>query len=407
MPASSDRASDPKGDPQGADLRPLAEGMAQAASDLLAALDDGQRARARLPFDDATERTRWYYTPNDRGGLSLGEMGPAQERLTHRLVATGLSEGGYVTASTIIGLENTLDALEEWRTNWYPGRGRDVGKYFVSVFGEPGQAPWGWRFEGHHVSLHYTIATSAAAGGPTITPLPTFFGADPAQAPFVGASGELRPLAGEEELGRALIQNLPAALRETAIISDVPPPDIVMANRPRIVDGASPIPAAQLMGRAMTAERQERIDRWHAQLGLADHHFELFRYSTTPKGVAAGVMPEAAQTRLRELLHQYVDRMPDAVAQVERGKLSGDGFDAIHFAWAGGVEPGQAHYYRLQGPRLLVEYDKVQREANHIHSVWRDPEGDFGYDVLARHYASAHAPADSPAAARPDDAGAR
>ena len=382
MPAAAE--SEPAG------LRPVAEAMSAAAVDLLAALNDAQRIKTQLRFDDETERTRWYYTPNDRGGLSLGEMDPGQERLTHRLVAMGLSEGGYVTASTIIGLENTLDALEEWRTKWYPGRGRDLGKYFVSVFGDPRKLPWGWRFEGHHVSLHYTLAAGGGDGGVTITPTPTFFGADPARAPFVGASGALCPLAGEEELARALIQSLPRERREAATISDVPPPDIVMANRSRVVDGASPIPAAQLMGRAMTAERREKIDEWHKRLGLADNHFELFRYSRIPKGVAAGAMPEDSRARLRELLHQYVDRMPEAIARVERGKLTGAAFDAIHLAWAGWIEPGRAHYYRLQGPRLLIEYDKVQREANHVHSVWRDPEGDFGYDVLARHYAGAH-----------------
>ena len=378
-------------EPEDNALRLLAEGMAQAAADLLAALDDDQRTLACFPFKDERERTRWYYTPNARGGVPLGELSPRQERLAHKLVATGLSEGGYVTASTIIGLENTLDALEKWRTHWYPERGRDPGKYFVSVFGDPSRFPWGWRFEGHHVSLHYTLAT-ADGGGLLITPIPTFFGSDPARAPFVGASGDLRPLAAEEELARTLVQTLPSALRAKAVISDVPPPDIVMANRSRIVDGASPIPAAQLMGRAMTAERQAQIDEWHKRLGLAARHFELFRYSTAPKGVPAGAMPEDARRRFRELLRQYVDRMPAAIARVEMEKLTGAAFDALHFAWAGSVEPGRAHYYRLQGPRLLVEYDKVQREANHIHSVWRDPQGDFGYDILARHYASTWAP---------------
>ena len=378
-------------EPGDAGLRFLAEGMAGAATDLIAALDDDQRALACFPFDDEHERTRWYYTPNAREGVPLGKLSSHQERLAHKLVATGLSAGGYVTASTIIGLENTLDALEEWRTRWYPERGRDPGKYFVSIFGEPGCFPWGWRFEGHHVSLHYTLAPTGD-GGLLITPIPTFFGSDPARAPFVGASGDLRPLAGEEELARALVHSLPSALRANAIISDVPPPDIVMANRARIVDGASPIPAAQLMGRAMTVERQAQIDEWHKKLGLTAHHFELFRYSTTPKGVPAGVMPEDARRRFRDLLRQYVDRMPAAIARVEMEKLTGAAFDALHFAWAGPVESGRAHYYRLQGPRLLVEYDKVQREANHIHSVWRDPQGDFGYDILARHYASARAP---------------
>jgi len=102
-------------------LRPVLVRMAEAATDWLASLEPAQRAKASYPFPATEERTRWYYTPNEQGGLPLAEMGPVQQRLAHRLTASGLSEGGYAAASTIMGLENALDAVEGWLGR-YPGR---------------------------------------------------------------------------------------------------------------------------------------------------------------------------------------------------------------------------------------------------------------------------------------------
>ena len=385
MAKTTPTAPDPSapGDRTGA--RVVAERMAQAASDLLAALDGDQNAKARFNFADDAERTRWFYTPNARGGLPLGEMTPRQQRLAHALVASGLSPAGYVTASTIIGLENTLDAMEDWRRTWYPERGRDPGMYFVTVFGEPqGNGPWGWRFEGHHVSLHYTIAD-----GRVDSPTPTFFGSDPAEVSFVGP-GVLRPLAGEEDLARALVHALTDAQRATAIISAAAPPDIVQGNRPRVIDGALPIPAPEMMGIPTSERWKERMQRDREELGLRDEHFEALRYSDRPKGLPAADMTAGQRDALTALIRQYIDRMPDALAAVETAKLGGDALAAVHFAWAGGLERRQPHYYRLQGPRFLVEYDNVQHDVNHIHAVWRDPRGDFGAGLLARHAAAAH-----------------
>ncbi|MDE2639742.1 MAG: DUF3500 domain-containing protein, partial [Chloroflexota bacterium] len=167
----------------------LPDRMAAIADDFLAALDPKGRGCAQLPFTDEDERTRWFYTPVLRAGLPLRDMDPAQQRLAHRLLALGLSAPGYVTASTIIGLENTLDAEEGFVRDWYEGRGRDPQMYYLSVFGDPGAPRWGWRFEGHHVSVHYTIVDGVIA-----TPTPLFFGADPAESAMLGAD-VLRPLA--------------------------------------------------------------------------------------------------------------------------------------------------------------------------------------------------------------------
>ena len=310
----------------------MRDAMAAAAAGWLASLDPTQRAKATFGFPDDAERTRWYYTPTERGGLPLAEMGPTQQRLAHRLVASGLSEGGYATAATIMGLENVLDAKEGWRRGYdgraVPHRGRDPQLYFVSVFGEPGSGAWGWRVGGHHLALNYTLA------GGRVSASPLFFGANPAMTRLVGP-GVLRPLAAEEDLARELLDALAPEQRATAWLSPEAPGDILQRNRPFVRAGP-------------------------------------------PEGLpAAGMLPQQREL-LAGLARQYFDRLPAPLAAVEAGRVLGETLEAVHFGWAGGTEPGQPHYYRIQGPRLLIEYDNVQDGANHVHSVWRDPGGDFG-----------------------------
>ncbi len=371
----------------------LAERMTAAAANLLAALSPEQRAKASFNFPDEEERRRWYYTPTDHGGLPLGEMTPAQQQRTLRLVASGLSVPGYNVAATIMGLENVLDQIEGWRVRFMRdrdpnGRGRDPLLYYISIFGEPGgKAPWGWRFGGHHISLHYTIVD-----GRIVATVPSFFGANPAEAPLVGP-GLLRPLAGEEDLARELLHALDADQRAIAVIAPTAPWDLVIGNRPAIEDGMLPplgweIFREQYDGAGME-ERRRRHERTVTALGIRDEHIEAFRYARQAKGLPAARMSAAQRQLLAALIHQYTDRMPDEVAAGERARVAGV-LEQISFAWAGGTERRQPHYYRLQGPRLLVEYDNTQDNANHIHSVWRDPEGDFGADLLAQHYAAAH-----------------
>ena len=372
----------------------VVERMAEAAGDWLAGLTPEQRRKATFAFPDDEERRRWYYTPTDHGGLPLGEMAPAQQRRAQQLVASGLSMPGYVTASTIMGLENTLDLEEGWRVNFSrdvgpSARGRDPLLYYVSVFGEPGgDAAWGWRFGGHHISLHYTILR-----GQIIAPTPTFFGAHPAEAPFVGP-GVLRPLAGEEDLGRELLHALDAEQRQTAVLAPVAPWDLVLGNRSSVEDGLLPpanweIFREQMQGAALERSRANQA-RLEQALSAKPEHLEALRYARTPKGLPTARMNAAQRQILTALIRQYVDRMPEEIAATEAAKLLGPSLEQIHFAWAGGFERRQPHYYRLQGPRFLVEYDNTQNDVNHIHSAWRDPEGDFGADLLAQHYAQAH-----------------
>lgn len=378
----------------GAGMGAVVERMAEAAGNLLAALTPEQRRRATFGFPAEDERRRWYYTPTDHGGLPLGEMDPAQQQRAHRLAASGLSVPGYVTASTIIGLENTLDLQEGWRVRFMrdrapSARGRDPGMYYVSIFGElGGDAPWGWRFGGHHISLHYTVA-----GGRVVSPTPTFFGANPAEAPFVGP-GVLRPLAGEEDLARELLHALDAGQRDTAVLSPSAPWDLVVGNRPTVEDGVLPPYGWEIfreqMDTTQAEDRRARQARTEQALGLKPDHLEALRYARTPKGLPAARMTAAQQQVLTALIRQYIDRLPEEIATVEAARVLGPALDGVHFAWAGGFERRQPHYYRLQGPRFLVEYDNTQNDANHIHSVWRDPDGDFGADLLAQHYARAH-----------------
>jgi len=320
--------------------------MAAEATAWLDSLSPAQRRKAHDGFPASEERTRWFYTPNEQGGLPLAEMDPVQQRLAHRLLASGLSRPGYTTAATIMGLENPLDASEGWRREYVaravPNRGRDPQLYYVTVFGDPDETAdggaWGWRAGGHHLSVSYTLV------GDRLAASPLFFGANPAATALVGP-GVLRPLAGEEDLARELLAALSPEGRAAALLSEVAPGDILQFNRPKVRD-------------------------------LGD-----------PRGLAAGEMSAAQQKLLGALVRQYLDRLPEEVAAAYADRLGladqGPAFVAIHFAWAGGTTPGQGHYYRLQGPRLLIEYDCTQNHANHIHAVLRDPDGDFGADLLA------------------------
>src|SRR4029450_7796611 len=171
----------------------------------------------------------------ERGGLPLAEMGPVSQRLAHRLVASGLSDGGYNTAATVMGLENVLDAKEGWRRGYdgrtVPHRGRDPQLYFVSVFGDPGGGGWGWRGGGHHVALNYPLPE-----GGEVSASPLFLGANPAMSRLVGP-GVLRPLAAEEDLARGLLDSLAPDERAGATLSPEAPDDILQRNRPRVRPG--------------------------------------------------------------------------------------------------------------------------------------------------------------------------
>lgn len=314
--------------------------MAEAASNFLAGLDATGQQKALIDFADTVERENWHYIPRDRAGLPLKEMDEKQQQLAHALVATGVSAQGYEKLSTIMSLEPILAKIEGGGRR-FP---RDPELYYVSVFGEPGTgAPWGWRFEGHHISLNYTLVKGRMLG-----PTPLFFGSNPGEVRHGEQTG-LRALKEEEDLGRQLLHALDGEQKTVAIVGEQAPDDIITTNVPYV------------------------------------------RGEVQPEGLGSQEMNAAQREILYALVETYVKRLPEAFAEAEWARLVGADLQAAHFAWAGAEERGGPHYYRVLGPSFLAEYDNTQNDANHIHAVWRDLSNDFGEDILRRHYKEGHA----------------
>ena len=310
--------------------------MAAAAQNFLAALAPEQMAKATFDFAGA-ERTNWHFIPRERAGLPIKEMTQEQRLLAHALLATGLSQRGYAKAVSIMSLEAVLAEMDKGKVG---GAVRDPERYFVSIFGTPGGAePWGWRVEGHHLSLNFTAADDAA---PAMTP--SFFGTNPGEI-RTGPRTGTRVLATEEELGRTLVKALTEEQRKEAIILAEAPKEIL-----------------DMPG----------------------------RNDTKPQGLAQGKLTPDQTAMLVKLIKEYLFRCRPDVAAEDWAKIEKAGLEKLHFAWAGGFERGQPHYYRVQGGAFVLEYDNTQNEANHVHSVWRDFDHDFGADLLGEHYKAAH-----------------
>jgi hypothetical protein len=374
--------------------REVAAQMAEAAGAWLETLDakQGTIGQGAVPADDPSdnERRRWFYTPTDHGGLTIHQQRPAQQRAAMRLVSAGLSPAAYVTAATIMGLENVLDYIEGFKVSFSRERGRDPGLYYLRVFGEPGdEGLWGWRFGGHHVSLNNLVVD-----GVLIAMTPCFLGADPATSPLLGGAVN-RPLGRVEDLGRDLVRSLRPELATRAILLPKAPSDLVTTNRTYVTDGDRVIPLVGIWrderfpDPVEQAKLQATSDAIDEVAGLTDADHDVVAYSVEPRGVPAGELDAEQREMLRALLATYLDRVPAGVSPLQRYDDEA-ALDAVHFAWAGSIASGEPHYYRLQGPRLLIEWDNTQRDANHAHSVWRDPTSDFGLDVLARHRAAHH-----------------
>ncbi len=347
----------------------VASRMTEAALAFVDALQSAQREKASLDFDDAEERISWAYFPRMSKGLSLLEMDARQQKLAHVLIAGALSFHAYAKVATVMASESLVNLLENGRLDAF----RDPRRYFLSVFGTPGAERWGWRFEGHHVVLNFTVV-----GGELVSPTPLFIGAQPAEIRH-GDAPVVRPCGEEEDAARGLLASLDAERRQVAVICEAAPPDFVLMNTPRVQDICLPgevesLPPIQAMALAMPAEQREAL------------RFERAR----PRGLVASAMDTAQRKLLSQLIDVYVDRLPDSLAGIERAKIERAGIDSVHFAWAGEFERRRPHYYRLQGPSFVVEYDNTQNDANHIHTVWRDPDGDFGADMLREHVRKGH-----------------
>ena len=309
--------------------------MTQAAQHFLASLTPEQRTKATFAFQE-DERLNWHYIPKERKGLPLLEMTMAQKALAHALLSAGLSQQGYIKAVTIMSLDDVLRVMEN-----DDGNRRNPEKYYFTVFGEPSDiGTWGFRVEGHHLSQNFTVVNGKVAD------TPSFFGANPAEV-REGPRKGLRTLAAEEDLGRDLLESLTPEEKKIAIVTPDAYKDILTeASR-----------KAALAGQ--------------------------------PSGLSAAKMSKKQFDLLQTLISSYAQNVPEQLAQARMEQLKKAGTNVL-FAWAGVEERGGPHYYRIQAPTFLIEYDNTQNNANHIHSVWRDFNGDFGLDLLAMHYQASH-----------------
>jgi hypothetical protein len=350
-----------------------AASMTTAATRFLESLSAEQRKQATYPLE-SEEYLRWNFIPTEafpRNGLRLKDMTDAQQKLAHELLKSGLSDRGYQTYTAIIALEDILRVVEGARAGGAPagaapggaapggarggGRGgfvRDPTVYFFTVFGQPSATGnWGWRVEGHHISLHFAVSK-----GGVIASTPSFAGSNPAEVRD-GAEKGKRVLANLEDTGRALVMALDDKQRTTAIINATAPTEIVTNNTLDI----KPL---------------------------------------SPDGLKYSAMAPAQRDLLMKVIDAYAGLMTPDVAAQRMAKIKSAGFDNIGFAWAGPVERGALHYYRVQGPTFLIEFDNTQNQGNHVHSIWRDFNGDFGRDVLREHIKAAHLGADRLLASR-------
>lgn len=365
----------------------VAAQMAEAVHELLQTLTPDQRESATWPFPSDDERLLWFYTPTDHGGLALADMSSVQQRHVQRLLSVSLSTPGYNTAALIMSQDNILDQVEGFRVDFGRARGRDPLLYWVAVFGRPGEGTWGWRFGGHHLSLHFTIVD-----GKVVSTTPCFMGADPASVALLGPHLH-RPLGGVEDLGRELVRSLDGQQLKRALGSPVPPADIVSSNRTTMTEGDEPLPLPAIWRGRFEAQMDARLDEMQAatdsDIGATSDAYRALAFTVKPKGIPASDLNVDQQEVLRQLLTTYVGRINDDLADEQMDAVEAE-FDQLHFLWAGGIEVGEPHYYRVQNRRLLAEHDNAQRSGNHVHTVWRDLLNDFGGDPLAHHYTSSH-----------------
>lgn len=321
-----------------ADMEKVSKEMADAAKKLLASCSQEQIDNATFDFKD-NERGNWHFIPKPRKGLPLKHMSAEQRELAKAMLLSGMSQAGADRVYTIMSLEAVLKELEAGPPKT---PARDPEMYFWSIFGNPTDGkPWGWRVEGHHMSVNFTVIDNkAVAAGPA------FMGSNPAEV-REGPKKGLRVLAQEEDLARALVKSLSEEQLKKTMINASAPKDIITG-----------------------AQRQAVIDKF--------------------EGITHAALNDDQKAKLVELIALYAGRFRGEIAEQDMARIKQAGLDKVYFAWAGPTTPGEGHYYRIHGPTFLIEYDNTQNNANHIHSVWRDLQNDFGGDLLKKHYEQAH-----------------
>ena len=313
--------------------------MTDAANTFLNSLWNDQKAIATYPFED-DQRFDWHFIPKLRKGLSFGAMRPDQRLLAMALISTGLSQQGFIKATTIMSLDQVLlsqEAAAAPVTNR-----RDPENYYITIFGKPdAKAVWGFRLEGHHVAHNFTVVNGR------ISDSPSFFGSNPAEVK-IGPRKGLRVLAAEDDYGYEMMESLDAAQQTTAIVDKTALKDIITA-----------------------ASRKASLDG-------------------QPNGISAAKLNADQFDRLMSIVEVFAGNVASPMAENRIALAKKQPKDKVFFAWTGDVKRGAPHYYRIQTPAFLIEMDMTQDNANHVHAVWRDYNNDFGLDLLKQHYEASH-----------------
>ncbi|NND09335.1 MAG: DUF3500 domain-containing protein [Saprospiraceae bacterium] len=313
------------------------DAMIAAANAFTESLSPTEKEQCVMTLSDST-RTIWHFLPVasfDRYGMSLGELSDEQDQLVFDLMRSALSKKGFEKAEAIIALENILKVLEKDNPT------RDADQYHIAIYGKPAKDDmWGWGISGHHLSLHFTMVDGK------MSTTPTFMGSNPGEVKS-GPKKGLRVLKAEEDLGLALINALPADQQNKAIILSEAPREIFTAAQSKV----------------------DPLDK---------------------VGIKFSELAREHQKMLYDIILEYANAMPAELAQQRMDKIHKAGWDDILFAWAGVTNRSAGHYYRIQGPTFLIEFDNTQNDANHVHTVWRDFDGDFGRDLLKAHYHDEH-----------------
>ncbi|MEX2235006.1 MAG: DUF3500 domain-containing protein [Cyclobacteriaceae bacterium] len=312
--------------------------IAGKANDFLALLDDTQSAKARYMFEDE-ERFNWHFVPRERNGISFNDLNEKQRQAALSLLKASLSEQGFQKASNIMALENVLREVES-RPN--EDTYRDPLNYYLTIFGNPDDENiWGWRLEGHHISINFS-----SGKGEIVSSTPTFWGSNPAIVRSGKFTGR-QILKQETDLGFTLVNSLNMNQLKIAVIAPKAPAEIITGNQ-------------------REAQLQE------------------------PKGLGYAEMTEQQKKLFMQLLNVYVKNYQLGFSKRLMAKIEKAGIENLNFAWAGSLQPGAGHYYRIQGPMLLIEYDNIQNNANHVHTAVRDLTNDFAADILKEHYEKEH-----------------
>lgn len=333
-----------------------------AAVGLFDALTGDQRARVLLPHADAG-RTHWNFLPESgRHGLPLGELDRRQELLAHRLIAESMSIPAYARVIQVMANEHVLRELNLPLFGHTAATFRDARGYFLTFFGQPQpDITWGWRLVGHHLSVNITVVD-----GDLLSATPFLIGAEPARF------GPFRILGEEEDAAFVLLESLADAQRQAAIIHAKPPADFVTRTVATI--GEVEYPAYHGVGRrdAMITDEDRKA---------------LAYFRAHPRGIRVGDLSAGQRGHFDDLLAYFVERARPGLVGFEMDRIAAaGGVEQLHFAWAGGTSIERPHYFRIQGPVTLIEFDNAEDDANHVHSVWRDPVNDFGADLLIRHH---------------------